>query len=502
MSYGQIKKAINSDLQEPLNYIIWIGDLIANGKSSFVYKDVQSLTDLASNSNAVLRSDEATSYLLKGVIEAGADIGAFFASVTKNDVAFQGLTTIFDVLSNETARDVINASERAVKILGSSIYIYGFRITKAEPNPSTRVEYLHDAIGLTPASMNFGTGNFDYGGWQQFCEDINRPVMLNYDGEVVYELDRADQTLKADGSASDVANASFAGNAMAEFKKLYVHRYEDATHEYVLISPLQINENYKALAHTDASGNEKNAFYYAMYEGTFTDPRMRSIASGTPFVSQTATTEITRAVANGSGWWTITKSQWDLVNDLMTLISKSTDSQASFGNGNSGGASYLNAGTLVSSPQFKGFSTNSQAVKAFYIENMWGNYWQRMAGLLLSIPGKVLTKMVPPYPTPSGDTVDLTGFIDTDVTPTGTSGGYLKDAKFSNDSGFIPVSTTGGSATTFHACGLWYTAGTTVKYAFVGGNRDGAARCGGRAVFLYYPSSYVHPGIGSALSFL
>jgi hypothetical protein len=388
---------------------------------------------------------------------------------------------------------------------------YGFRITKAESNTSDRVTYLHDAVGMTPAYMDFGT-SFDYGDWGDFVEEINRPVMLKYDGTVDYEMDHADQTKKIDGSASDVANTSYAGNAMSEFKLLYVYRYEDVDYEYVIFSDGPYDSNYEAYAHTDATSTIKDAFYFAMYEGTYVGTRLRSIGTGSVMASQTATTEITRAEANGTGagegggnvdgYWTITKSQWDFVNDLLVLISKSTDTQTAFGNGNSYSGSYLAAGTLKATGQFYGYSSTSAAVKVFYIENvLWGNYWMRMAGILMALDGEILAKMTPDYPTPSGDTVSTTGFTESGVTPTGGSGGYTKTVEIT-DIGYIPSDNTGGSASTYWCDGLWYTIGSTVKYARVGGSRTGAGLCGGRTVNLGSPASSTHTNGGSALSFL
>ena len=59
------------------------------------------------------------------------------------------------------------------------IYRYGYRIKKSEGSPSTRVQYLYDAVGLTPAAMDFTNGQFNYGGWadQWFVTD-NKPLML------------------------------------------------------------------------------------------------------------------------------------------------------------------------------------------------------------------------------------------------------------------------------------------------------------------------------------
>lgn len=395
-----------------------------------------------------------------------------------------------------------------------ALYRYGFRITKDESNTSDRVTYLYDAVGMTPAYMDYNTGTFNYGDWGDFVKEINRPVMLKYDGTVDYELSSTDQTKKLDGvTASGVDNVDYAGNAMSEFKLLYVYRYEDATYQYVIFSNKPYDENYKAYAHTDADSNIKDAFYFAMFDGTYVGTRLRSIGTGTVMVSQTSTTEITRAIANGTGagsggtnvdgYWTFTASQWNFINDLLTLISKRTDTQTSFGNGVSNHSAYLAAGTLKATGQFMGYNSTTQAVKVFYIENvLWGNYWMRMAGLVMTVAGKILVKMTPSYPTPSGDTVNVTGFVDSDITPSGTSGGYLKTSKMGGTIGYVPSVATGGSSSTFWADGLWFTIGSTVKYALVGGTRTSAGLCGGRTVYLGDPASSAGTNLGSALSFL
>ena len=114
---------------------------------------------------------------------------------------------------------------------------YGFKREKANSSPTSRITYILDAVGKTPAKMNYTSGLFEYGSWEAFCNAAARPVMLKYDGTVDYELDHSDQTKKIDGeTASDVANVSYAGNAMVEFGSAFkwVKRYEDSTHEYVI----------------------------------------------------------------------------------------------------------------------------------------------------------------------------------------------------------------------------------------------------------------------------
>jgi hypothetical protein len=85
-------------------------------------------------------------------------------------------------------------------------------------------------------------------------------------------------------------------------------------------------------------------------------------------VSQTRNVEVSRATDNGSGYYTIYKSGWDYIGDLLTLISKSDNSQASFGGGRNASDFALATGTLSAQPLFWGDDDNTSDVKIFGIE--------------------------------------------------------------------------------------------------------------------------------------
>ena len=353
---------------------------------------------------------------------------------------------------------------------------WGIRIEKGDSNPDTRVTYLYDAFGMTPASMNFATGEFDYGDWKPFCDTYNRPVMLKSNGEVDYELHRDDQTLKKDGTASDIENTAYDGNAMSEFKRLWLRTYEDTDYQYIIFSTVQYNENYHANAFTNSSGVVQDAMYHAMFEGSNVSSTLRSLATGS-VMTEEASTEIARADANstGTGWHITYKSQRDFITYLLTLISKSTNSQAVFGGGNSGSGPYIDPGALKTEGRFWGDDDTDQAVKVFYIENYWGNYWNRMSGLLYNDAEKILIKATPPY------SLTGVGYTNTDITPTGTSGQYITAGTLL-DAGFIPT-TAGGSDSTFFADRLSYStpAAGVFNVGRVGGARSDAGGCGSLA---------------------
>ena len=105
----------------------------------------------------------------------------------------------------------------------------------------------------------------------------------------------------------------------------------------------------------------------------------------------------------------------------------------------------------------------------FYCENFFGNYWKRLRGLLL-INGIYYVKAVPPY------NVTGEGYINTGMTVTGTSGGYISRMEMAADVGRIPT-VVSGSETTYECDGCWFNA-TDIRVALFGGYRSGGSRCG------------------------
>ena len=163
--------------------------------------------------------------------------------------------------------------------------------------------------------------------------------------------------------------------------------------------------NYKAYAFQNELGTVKNQFYWGAYKGTNVSSKLRSIGAGTIMVSQTRNTEASYAAAIGSGYYTIYKSGWDYIANLLTLISKSDASQAVFGSGRSKttNTTPIAAGTTKALPQFIGYTDETSDV--FGIEGFWGNVWEGMAGLVFN--SKIKTKLTPPY------NFDGAGYTDT-----------------------------------------------------------------------------------------
>ena len=78
-----------------------------------------------------------------------------------------------------TSQEILANTEKLIEAGKTRPKRYGMRINRLDSNPATRVTYILDAVGMTPAGMNFSGGGFDYGDWGEvwFVKN-NRPVML------------------------------------------------------------------------------------------------------------------------------------------------------------------------------------------------------------------------------------------------------------------------------------------------------------------------------------
>ena len=275
---------------------------------------------------------------------------------------------------------------------------YGIKINKLESDPAARITYIYDAEGMTPAHMDFDNGVFDYGSWENvFFVRENRPVMLNLDRTVAYELDHDDYTKKTTGTASDIDDEDMPLNAMSEFPLIWLCQYEVDNYEYVIVSNIQYDETYRADAYTRADGSIAKYMYLPMFGGSYDGSRLRSI-SGQVLANNTAMqTEFNYAAANGAGWTVIPWCRRNLINCLLLIMGKSENSKEIFGRGNVYGVGdFLNSGTLNSKGQFYGYNDATHQVKVFHIEKWWGDRYDRIAGLI-SNNGRVKAKMSPPY---------------------------------------------------------------------------------------------------------
>jgi len=384
--------------------------------------------------------------------------------------------------------------ENIVSAIPKAYVLYGFTIDKNNSDPAGRVTYTDMAVGFTPARNNPSTGVFEPGSWTEdiFFRQNNYPAMVKYDGTEDYKLDPDDYTKKLDGSASDVSNSNYGGNAMARFDTVWIKQTEEGNLQKVQICNIQLDEDFHAYAHTREDGTIMDYIWMSCFKGSLVSSKVRSLKGLAPMNSQTGTNEITYAANNGVLWGTQTWSQINMINMLLILMGKSTNTQAVFGYGHYDGGSQashlLTTGTISNKGAFYGTSGNV-AMKVFHIENYYGDIWNRIRGCVTNGSKQILVKMTPPYNTAG------TGYINTGVTPGGTSGGYISVAKMT-ENGLIPQ-TASGSETTYFCDGLWFNASC---YALVGGSCGNGLRVGAFSLDLYNAVSHAYWSVGAALS--
>lgn len=262
-------------------------------------------------------------------IESGANKTVVDSSLSNSSTNPLENRAVYNALSGKASQTDMNAAQNAISNLqtGWAVFntynkpvVYGYRI-----NADNTIDYLADAVGKTPAAM--GASTFNYGDWQD-AFFMPKPCMLKSDTTVAYYLDPNDYSKKTDGTASDVADTSFDGNAMMEWGIIYSKFYQIGDEKYFLCSNVNVDGKFRCDNNIDARGRITPHFYTAIYNGTGTD-KLRSI-SGVVLTSANGngntnvTQEVTRATANNTTsnveWYTSVWVDERLIDALLILI--------------------------------------------------------------------------------------------------------------------------------------------------------------------------------------
>ena len=365
--------------------------------------------------------------------------------------------------------------------------VYGFHVNSNESDPSACVTYLRDAVGMTPAKMDFTNGKFDWGSWRD-AFFIPKPCMLRSDGTVAYYLNENNYALKEDGTASDISNDSFDGNAMMEWGKDHkriwykiVADANDVTSYSVYIADHKEDKDYVAWSFYNKNNELMEHFYTPIYSGALDSNNKRRSLSGKSIMhSKTGTQEISYAKANGDGWNIEVWADKLLMFLLLYLMGKSLDVQGTYGQGHSTGgssdSSLINTGTLDDKGLFFGYSDIDKKVKVFGMEDQWTEQWNRCCGLILDngIYKYKLTEGTADGSTVIGYPTDNTnGMLDGGQSP--TANGYVTKFAVTGDT-ILPNSVSGGSSTYY--CDYFYQGQSGVLFALIGSSCNYGDACG------------------------
>lgn len=222
-----------------------------------------------------------------------------------------------------------------------------YGITFTEANAST-ITYLYDAVGFTPASMNFTTGVFDWGSWADtpLVKSIYPIVTSNSSDttSVGYKLNPNDLTKKIDGTPID---DPLTGNVATVFEGGWIHVEkvrEGTTYKYTIIwSNVQWDETYQAY-HRMNHNNSNGIVYSSFALGVYCDTGLGTKSS--------------------LNWF-----QYNYIISLLRIIGKTTHVLDTFGTGYTGS---FTKGIGDTAGAFYGFNKTSDLStnysKVFYLE--------------------------------------------------------------------------------------------------------------------------------------
>jgi len=398
-----------------------------------------------------------------------------------------------------------------------SIYsqIYEFIINTAESEPTAAVTYAGANASYTPASMNFSTGAINYGSWgDAFFQP--RPVMVKSDGTVDYELSKSDFTKKADGvTASDVANTSYNGNCMIAFPQVWMKFVQDdSTHQHVYIADSQIDNTYHCYTHQNKNGTMLDEIFIMAYEPSNVSSKLRSLAGQTILGSLSGEDMRTYAQANGSSWDFMDYGEIQMLQWLLVLMFKSLDSQTKIGAGVVKGTSstYTTTGSTKDKGMFYAIcndgssSSATTPIKVFGIENLWGNKYKWINGLVVpqSASGGTVKYKLCDYTTDGSTatayTTSGTGYKTLETFTTGV--GFFPNKMTLNSDGLFPSATNQSGSNSTYYCDktYYYSSGSYDYVARFGGDYDNGLNAGLFCVGVRYQLSHSNAYYGASLS--
>jgi hypothetical protein len=379
---------------------------------------------------------------------------------------------------------------------------YGFIEHMDILSPTERIEYIGANKGYTPVSLNKSTGAMTLNSWADFPVILgNKPWMVRSDGTPDYRLDENDYTKREDGTDSDVSNADYDGGAFAWIPKIYKQEYMLGNDRVVKFS-MRKRDGFEALGFIDPDNDELEGVWIPMFYGTIIDSKMKCIAGNQPCYNNTTDTEKTAIDKFGSRAKFFGGGIVQTLTDLLIMFAKNTNSQETYGYGNSSGydaslapTNGVKVNAVISGGQFYGTSDGKSLNKILH-SIVLGSYQQFMRDpYTLLVNGR--------YKVSKNYTYDVTGasYFDTGISLVNAANGYPHKYQTIPGYGSVPVCPCKGSSSTGGCDYMWQNTAITVVALRFGACSDGAGD-GLRAVHLNAAAGSASWNIGAALLLL
>ena len=338
--------------------------------------------------------------------------------------------------------------------------LLGFDIDLDDSYPSTRVTYPSDVDNYKCTPV---TASSD-GDWRDLITNwiFPKPCVLYPSGVVKGYLKENDYTKYLDGTdaTDDITDANNLGlNVMMEWPKIYTKRWEVNGVYSFRCSNVKVDDTYECWCNINDNGEEIDHFYTGVYLSSDTrDENIRQSISGASQTSETTTSAFTtKCQANGAGWGPEEAIDRMLINDLLTMVYKTTDIPLAILGGIAPGYNST-AGANNNNGMFYG---SNAGIKVFGMENWWTSWGGNINSYARYISGLYCNKGHISIKLPGNSEYTDVGEIS------GTSGGYINGTKTTNF-GRFPIST-GGSSSTYESDALVYSTSYTYSAYATGG---------------------------------
>jgi len=204
---------------------------------------------------------------------------------------------------------------------------YGMIIHQAIADPNERIEYIGINTNYRKMTPDFASGKVDYGDWIGMPTIVrNKPAMIKTDGTLDYYLDESDYTKKADGTASDVSNLAYDGNAFAWFEAMWMKIIENGSDLEIHFAYEQLDSGYYEVCPTGSEG----VWLPMFYGSPDSSGKMRSIANTSVLGGETnnTTTDVqnTAIKRNGNDYYFLGGKLLDCISLLQMMWFKTTNS--------------------------------------------------------------------------------------------------------------------------------------------------------------------------------
>ena len=380
-----------------------------------------------------------------------------------NDIA----NVVNDVVSVASRLErILKGGDEKLPQLPSEIVTYGVQIDLSNPNPYTSVTYTDDAIGMIGGSEAWDS--------LPIFRDI-RPCLFSA-GKVVGYLNpnnyaewAEDQDLTGLPAAPDITTGN-GGDVMVEFPKLgwRFNRYGNVLTVQITNHPNAGAQGFRYYGHTRFVEGDRDFLYVGAYSGFRLGTRLRSLSGRVP-VSLNLGDFRSAAHLNGPGYDQQMFYSVTLLQILYLIRFKNLDSQSALGNGRTNATTFQATGTANTSGMNWGTHANmTDIVKCLGVEDLWGNVNELVDGFRFDLDLTISTAFT--------EFNTTTAFTPRGKSPsTGTISGWITDVQGTNEMGFIPSNTQGGSGTTFFSDvgNLWAT-----RFVLFGGARNVTTNAG------------------------